>query len=84
METEWGIWRRLLLLDPELFADVHVLHHQLVGGVDDAPPYLVLSPIHLVIIWHQIQYRDHSHLSLTFTVSSRPPEWASLASMMAI
>ena len=58
METEWGIWRRLLLLDPELFADVHVLHHQLVGGVDDAPPYLVLSPIHLVI-GHQIWYRDH-------------------------
>ena len=58
METERGIWRWLLLLDPELFADVHVVHHQLVGGVDDAPPYLVLSPIHLVI-WHQIQYRDH-------------------------
>ena len=53
METEWGIWRRLLLLDPELLADVHVVHHQLVGRVDDAPPYLVFSSIHLVT-WHQI------------------------------
>ena len=53
METEWGIWRRLLFLDPELLADVHVVHHQLVGRVDDAPPYLVISSIHLVTC-HQI------------------------------
>ena len=50
METEWGIWRRLLLLDPELLADVHVVHHQLVGRVDDTPTNLILSSIDLVIL----------------------------------
>ena len=49
METEWSIWSGLLLLDTKLLADVHVVHHQLVGGVDNAPTYLILSPINLLI-----------------------------------
>ena len=48
METEGSIRRGLLLLDPELLADVHVVLHQLVGRVDNTPSDLILSPINLV------------------------------------
>ena len=49
METEWSIWSGLLLLDTKLLADVHVVHHQLVGRVNDTPTNLILSSINLVI-----------------------------------
>ena len=50
METKWSIWSGLLLLDTKLLADVHVVHHQLVGRVDDTPTNLILSSIDLVIL----------------------------------
>ena len=49
METEWSIRSGLLLLDTKLLADVHVVHHQFVGRVDDTPTDLILSSINLVI-----------------------------------
>ena len=49
MEAEWSIRCRLLLLDTKLLANVHVVHHQLVGRVDDTPTNLILSSINLVI-----------------------------------
>ena len=83
METEWSIWSGLLLLDTKLLADVHVVHHQLVGRVDDTPTNLILSSINLVI-FPSDREALRNFVKLTFTVSSRPPEWASLASMIAI
>ena len=83
METEWSIQSGLLLLDTKLLADVHVVHHQLVGRVDDTPTNLILSSINLVI-FPSDREALRNFAKLTFTVSSRPPEWASLASMIAI
>ena len=43
MECERSVWRRLF---PPQSADIEVLHHVVVGGVDDAAAHLVLPPVH--------------------------------------